>query len=134
MEPVARVRVLFADTDAMGIAYYATYLKWFEIGRVELMRAMGMAYRELTATGIHLPVTEAWARYLLPARYDDLLVIRASIREMRRASVTFAYRIERDDGTVLTEGHTVHAFTDGGGKIVRVPAGFHDMAERHING
>jgi acyl-CoA thioester hydrolase len=121
MERVATVRVLFADTDAMGIAYYANYLKWFEMGRVEIMRKHGMAYRELTGTGIHLPVTEASVRYLSPARYDDLLAIHAEIRECKRASIAFGYRIESGDGVVLADGETVHAFTDGDGKIVRIP-------------
>ena len=124
MERVATVRVLFADTDAMGIVYYANYLKWFEMGRVELMRKLGLAYRELTGTGIHLPVTEASVRYLLPARYDDLLHIRAEIRGCKRASIAFGYRIEKENGAVLADGSTVHAFTDGEGKIVRVPEHF----------
>lgn len=124
MERVATVRVLFADTDAMGIVYYANYLKWFETGRVEIMRRRGMAYRELTGKGIHLPVTEASVRYLSPARYDDLLAIHAEIRECKRASIAFGYRIERDDGVLLADGETVHAFTDDGGKVVRIPEMF----------
>jgi len=124
MEKVATVRVLFADTDAMGIVYYANYLKWFETGRVELMRSLGMAYRELTGIGVHLPVTEASVRYLSPARYDDFLDIHAEVRGFRRASISFGYRIKREDGALLADGSTVHAFTDGDGKIVRVPALF----------
>ena len=121
MEPVATARVIFGDTDAMGIAYYGNYLRWFEIGRVELLRRKGLAYRDLTRRGIHLPVTRAEVRYLASARYDDALVIRAGIRELKRASVSFAYRIERDDGAALVSGHTVHAFVDGGMKVVPVP-------------
>lgn len=122
MEPVATIRVLFADTDAMGIVYYANHLRWFEVGRVELMRTMGMAYRELTERGIHLPVTGAQVRYLSPARYDDRLEIRAAVRELGRASITFAYRILRaDDGARLAEGSTTHAFTDGTGRVIRIP-------------
>ncbi|MGB5993962.1 MAG: thioesterase family protein [Candidatus Deferrimicrobiaceae bacterium] len=124
MEKVATVRVLFADTDAMGIVYYANYLKWFEMGRVEFMRRLGMEYRELTGTGIHLPVTEVSVRYLSPARYDDLLAIHTEIRKCKRASIAFGYRIEREDGVLLAKGETVHAFTDGDGKIVRIPEPF----------
>ena len=124
MEQVATVRVLFADTDAMGIVYYANYLKWFETGRVELMRKLGMAYRELTGIGVHLPVTEAAVRYLSPARYDDLLAVHAEIRGCKRASIAFGYRIEREGGVLLADGETVHAFTDGDGKIIRVPDSF----------
>jgi acyl-CoA thioester hydrolase len=124
MERVATVRVLFADTDAMGIVYYSNYLKWFETGRVELMRKMGMAYRELRGIGVHLPVTEASVRYLSPARYDDLLAVHAEIRGCKRASIAFGYRIEREDGSLLVDGTTVHAFTDEDGKIIRVPDSF----------
>ena len=124
MEKVAKVRVLFADTDAMGIVYYANYLKWFETGRVELMRKLGMAYRELTGIGVHLPVTEASVRYLAPARYDDLLEVHAEVKGCKRASIAFGYRIEREDGALLADGETVHAFTDNDGKIVRVPDSF----------
>jgi len=124
MKRVASVRVLFAETDAMGIVYYANYLKWFEQGRVELMRSMGMAYRDLTGIGVHLPGTEASVRYLSPARYDDLLAVHAEIRALGRASIAFAYRIEREDGTLLADGTTVHAFTDGDGNVVRVPEPF----------
>ena len=124
MERVATARVIFGDTDAMGIVYYANYLRWFEIGRVELLRLRGMAYRDLTHRGIHLPVTRAEVRYLTPARYDDVLVIHAGIRELKRASVSFSYRIERDDGTRLAEGSTTHAFTDDAGRVVRAPGGF----------
>ena len=126
MESVATARVLFADTDAMGIVYYANYLRWFEMGRVELLRRMGMVYRELTARGIHLPVTEAAIRYLSPARYDDLLEIRAEVRDLRRASVSFGYRILLAGGAVLAEGSTTHAFTDETGRVIRVPAKFRD--------
>lgn len=124
MERVATLRVIFGDTDAMGIAYYANYLRWFEVGRAELMRRKGMAYRELEDAGIHLPVTEASVRYHAPARYDDLLDIHAEMRGVRRASIAFGYRIVAADGALLAEGSTVHAFTDEAGKVVRVPAEF----------
>ncbi len=124
MERVATARVIFGDTDAMGIVYYANYLRWFEIGRVELLRRRGMIYRDLTQRGIHLPVTRAEIHYIAPARYDDGLVIHAGIRDLKRASISFAYRIELDDGTRLAEGSTTHAFTDDRGRIVRVPDGF----------
>lgn len=124
MEHVADVRVIFADTDAMGIAYYANYLKWFEVGRVELLRKRGMAYRDLTERGIHLPVVEASVRYVSPARYDDLLRINAEVETLGGASIAFGYRLERQDGKVLAEGSTLHAFTDGSGKVVRAPVEF----------
>jgi acyl-CoA thioester hydrolase len=128
VEHVATARVLFADTDAMGIAYYGSYLRWFETGRVELLRRRGLAYGELAARGISLPVREARARYLSPARYDDEIRILAEVSVAGRASVTFSYRIEGGDGKALAEGSTVHAFV-GGGKVVPAPRDFLEMAK-----
>ncbi len=126
MEHVATIRVLYGDTDAAGVAYYANYLRWFEAGRAELMRRRGLSYADLTRTGILLPVTEAFVRYGAPARYDDTLHVHAGVRELRRASISYAYRIDRSDGAPLAEGYTVHAFTGEGGKIVPVPGGFRE--------
>jgi acyl-CoA thioester hydrolase len=123
---VATVRVIMADTDAMGIVYHATYLRWFEVGRCELIRQAGLAYVEFSAAGFGLPVIEAQLRYRAPARYDDLVVACARIGKLNRASVTFEYRLLREetDGreTVLCEGSTLHACTDTSGRPVRFPA------------
>lgn len=117
-----RIRVRYADTDAMGIVYYANYLKWFEIGRSELMRDMGIVYAELETSGYHLPVIEVSCHYLLPARYDQIVVIETEITGIRRASVRFDYVI-RDESKeqILAEGFTLHPFTSREGKIVRAP-------------
>ena len=117
-----RIRVTYADTDAMGVVYYATYLKWFEIGRSELMRDLGIVYSELETEGYYLPVIEAHCHYLLPARYDEIVVIETEITAIRRASVRFDYVI-RDENKerILAEGFTLHPFTGKEGKIVRAP-------------
>lgn len=133
MEHVADARVIVADTDAMGIVYYANYLKWFEVGRVELLRKRGMVYRDLTDSGVHLPVVEAKVRYLSPARYDDLLRIHAEVRKIGGASMEFGYMVERSDGKAIAEGETNHAFTDASGKVVRAPAGFRERLNRGNN-
>ena len=124
MEHVADVRVIFGDTDAMGIVYYATYLKWFEVGRIELVRRGGMTYRDLIEKGIHLPVVEASIRYHRPARFDDRIRIHAEVRKLGGASITFGYRLEDRGGNILAEGTTRHAFTDEAGKVRRAPEGF----------
>ena len=80
------IRVRYGDTDQMGFAYYGNYLRWFEIGRAELMRSLGLSYRDIEARGVWLPVLEARCRYLRPARYDDEVVIETGIRELGRAS------------------------------------------------
>jgi len=117
-----RVRVIYADTDAMGIVYYANYLKWFEIGRSELMREIGIVYSGLETSGYYLPVVEVSCHYLLPAKYDEIVVIETEITGIRRASVRFDYVI-RDQGKerILAEGFTLHPFTSKEGKIVRAP-------------
>ncbi|RMG59513.1 MAG: acyl-CoA thioesterase [Deltaproteobacteria bacterium] len=114
-------RVIFGDTDAMGIVYYGNYFRYFEIGRVELLRKAGIRYRDLTDRGIHLPVIESWCRYISPARYDDELSIFAGIEEVRGARLKFRYLISRD-GEKLAEGYTEHAFTNAEGRPVKPPA------------
>jgi len=116
-------RVTYAETDAMGIVYYAHYLRWFEMGRTELMRNLGIAYRELEEQGIYLPVSEVFCKYHTAAKYDDILTVETSVDFLKRASIQFAYRILRkEDGAVLVTGTTLHAFVDQEGKIVKVPA------------
>ncbi len=116
------IRVTYAETDAMGIVYYANYLRWFEVGRTELMRSLGIAYKDMEEEGTFLPVSEVFCKYHGSARYDDLLVIETSLQSLKGASVEFGYRISRkSDGTQLVSGSTLHAFTDREGRIVKVP-------------
>ena len=130
MEHVATVRVIYGDTDAAGIVYYGNYLRWFEIGRAELMRQKGFSYRDvMERDGVLLPVIEAGATYHASARYDDVLRIHAEIREVKGVRLTFGYRIQREDGAVLVTGHTVHAFTGRDGRPVRPPAAFRALSE-----
>ena len=117
------VRVRYGDTDQMGFAYYANFLRWFEIGRAEMLRDLGMSYRSVEEGGIRLPVLEARVRYLEPARYDDTVGIETGVAELRRASVRFGYRIVREaDGRLLAEGHTEHCFMDHDDRATRPPA------------
>ncbi len=116
-------RVTYAETDAMGIVYYANYLRWFEVGRTELMRSLGIAYNDMKEKGTFLPVSEVFCKYHASARYDDILIIETSVDFLKRASIQFAYRVLRkSDGTELVSGSTLHAFVDKEGRIVRVPA------------
>jgi acyl-CoA thioester hydrolase len=116
------LRVRYADTDRMGFAYYANYLRWFEIGRAEMMRSLGTSYREIEESGVSLPVVEASCRYRKPARYDDAIVIEAAVVSLARASVEFAYRVVREaDGELLAEGRTLHCFLAPDGRPVRAP-------------
>ncbi len=111
-------RVRYAETDQMGVVYYANYLVWFEIGRVELLRSLGLAYSQMeTDHGLILPVIEATCRYRSPARYDDEILIETRPSLLRGSVLKFAYRILRkaQDGKepqLLAEGETVHVVCD----------------------
>jgi acyl-CoA thioester hydrolase len=123
MEPVAEVRVLYVDTDQMGVVNNVHYLRWFEIGRAEWIRKRGCAYRELEGEGVFLPVVEAHVRYRAPARYDDVVAISAGPRAATGATVTFGYELHhKEDGRLLAEGWTRHAAADKLGRVRRFPA------------
>lgn len=115
-------RVIYGDTDAMGVAYYANYLRWFEMGRNEWLRSIGVTYKEIESWGVRAPTTQAYCHYLRPARYDDLIFIETDVEYLRRASIKFIYRIVlKADGSGLAEGYTVHAFVDPDGRILTTP-------------
>ena len=106
----------------MGVVYYANYLVWFEVGRCELLRAVGSSYRELEASGVMLPVIEAHCEYRSPARYDDELQIKTWGELLSPARVEFKYEISRlTDRVVNVVGRTVHAAIDAAGKPCRLP-------------
>ncbi|WP_375758579.1 acyl-CoA thioesterase [Corallococcus exercitus] len=119
----ARLRVIYGDTDQMGVVYYANYFRYFEFARSEFFRAHGGSYRELESTGLLLPVVEASAHYKASARYDDLLLIRTTLGELRRASLVFTYELLRDGDspTLLCTGRTMHACVGRDGKPQRLP-------------
>lgn len=117
------IRVIYADTDAMGIVYHTNYIKWFEIGRTELLRSMGIVYAHMEALGYNMPLTEAYCHYLLPAKYDQIIVVETEMEYIKRASMKFNYTIfDEERESALVEGYTVHACTNNLGKIVRFPA------------
>jgi acyl-CoA thioester hydrolase len=113
-------RVIYGDTDQMGVVYYANYLALFERGRCEYMREKRFDYGALEKQGFFLPVVEANVKYRAPARFDDLLTIEADITAASRITATFGYRVLRDD-TLLCEGTTVHACLSKEGRPVRLP-------------
>ena len=112
----------YAETDKMGVAYYANYFVWFEVGRCELLRALGGSYQELETTGVMLPVIEAHCEFREPARYDDELEIATTGALLSPARVEFRYEVaRRSDGAVLAVGTTVHAAVDPEGRPRRLP-------------
>lgn len=120
---VSTLRVRYAETDKMGVVYYANYLVWFEVGRADLLRSLGWTYREMEVAGISLPVIEAHCSYLRPARYDDEIEVRTEGRMLSPVRMEFEYQVVRtEDGTIAAEGTTVHAALDTSGKPCRLPA------------
>ena len=117
-----RVRVRYAETDRMGVVYYANYLVWFEVGRTEWLRTTGSSYREMEHDGISLPVIDVQCEYLQPARYDDEIEIRTRAAILTPVRIRFDYEVVRAaDETVTAVGHTVHAVLDPSGRPCRLP-------------
>jgi acyl-CoA thioester hydrolase len=116
------VRVRYAETDQMGVVYYANYFAWFEVGRCEALRAAGFTYKGLEAQGVMLPVLEASCRYAQPGRYDDEITVIATGRLLSGARLAFDYELVRSaDGTLLATGRTVHAAVNREGRPCRLP-------------
>ena len=117
------MRVRYAETDNMGVVYYANYLVWFEVGRTELLRHNGWSYREMETEGFSLPVIEAHCEYGRPARYDDDLEVRTTGALVSPVRLRFDYEIARAaDGAALAHGHTIHASLGRDGRPCRLPA------------
>jgi acyl-CoA thioester hydrolase len=116
------VRVRYAETDRMGVVYYANYLVWFEVGRTDLLRESGWDYREMEKEGYALPVIEAHCTYREPAKYDDVLDVRTTGMLLSPVRVQFTYEIVRAaDAAMLATGTTVHATLDRAGRPCRLP-------------
>lgn len=116
-----QVSVRYAETDMMGVVYHGNYLPWLEIGRTNLLRELGLPYRELEAQGYFLPVLEVHVKYLRPAVYDDTVTIVTTLRERPLLRIRLEYEVRRGD-ELLATAETVHAFIDRSGKPVRPPA------------
>lgn len=125
---VPPIRVRYADTDQMGYVYYGNYARYYEIGRVEALRSLGFHYKEMEASGVMMPVYENRSRYLRPARYDDMLTIRVTIRELPSVRVVFQYDIYNQDGEHLNTGETTLVFMQAStGRLTKAPA---DLTEK----
>jgi len=122
----SRLRVRYAETDQMGVVYHANHFIWFEIGRVELMRQMGFSYRDMERDhGLFIAVADARCRYKAPARYDDEIIVRTCLKNVRESVVHFGYELVRvGDGLLLAEGETTHIVTDAQMKTTALPGKF----------
>lgn len=126
MSVTASHRVHFYETDQMGVVHHANYFRWFEIGRVEFLRSIGVTLGELIDDGILFPITEIDAKFHSPARYDDLITIETVPVELTKVKLVFDYKISRSDQLLVT-GHSLNVFTDlESGKIIRVPDKYYE--------
>jgi acyl-CoA thioester hydrolase len=123
------LRVRYAETDQMGVVYYANYLVWFEIGRTDYCRQHGFAYREMEEQdGCYIIVAEARCRYKAPARYDDEILVRTCLRAVRKRVLVFGYEVYRQvNDELLAEGETVHVITDRDGRPRSLPDKYREL-------
>ena len=119
---LTKVRVLFADTDAMGVVYHTNYIKWFEHGRNEFMRQIGIPYTELGKLGLNLPLIKVNCEYLKFATYDQLLTIETKFDYIKKATIRFNSKIwDENKENLLVEGYTIHVCTNNEGRMRRIP-------------
>jgi acyl-CoA thioester hydrolase len=120
------IRVRYAETDQMGVAYYANYLIWFEVGRSEFCREKGFRYADLEAMGYKLVVTDVHCRYRSSAQYDETVIVRTRLKDANKRMITFGYQILRKDQEeeVIAEGETQHICVDSNGKTKSLPEKF----------
>jgi acyl-CoA thioester hydrolase len=129
----SRLRVRYAETDQMGVVYHSNYFIWFEVGRVELMRQLGVSYREMEQEGCLIAVVDAHCRYKSPARYDDELIVRTHLKNVRESLVHFSYELLRSgEEAVLAEGDTTHIVIDRQMNVVPLPERYIEIFRRAI--
>ena len=131
-----RLRVRYAETDQASVVYHSNYLVWFEVGRVELCRDYGFNYRDMeTEADAYLPVTELRVKYRIPAKYDDEILIRTKVIELRSRAIKFAYEVIRlIDGALLAEGETHHIVMNKEGRARAFPPRYAELMRRQEAG
>lgn len=125
------IRIPYADTDKMSVVYHANYLKYFEMGRTELMRQIGFTYDEMEKQGFYFPVVNAQCNYRAPAHYDDLITVETTISELKNVTVTFSYKIKCQDKLLVT-GSTKHPLVNYAFKPTRIPQNLKELLQNHI--
>ncbi len=116
-------RVIYGDTDQMGVVYYANYLRWFEMGRTEFLRQMDTPYTSVEKIGVRFPVVEVSCRYFRPSRYDETIIIETTLTALDRATLTFSYKLHLEgDKRCIASGWTRHACVDEKGQITKIPS------------
>lgn len=128
------LRVRYAETDQMGVVYHSNHFIWFEVGRVELLRQLGFSYREMEQKDqCFIAVVDARCRYKAPARYDDEIIVRTQLKNVRESVIHFGYELIREnDGLLLAEGETTHIVTDAEMKATALPSKYMDAFREAI--
>lgn len=126
------IRVRYAETDAMGIAYHGSYITWLEVGRVRMLDEVGLPYRELESTGYRLPVLEVHAQYFQPARFDDLVSIKSIMNQMPTVRMRIDYELHCADRLLCT-GYSLHAFVDNAGAPTKPPKHLLEKLREHFS-
>jgi len=129
-----RLRVRYVETDQMGVVYHSNYLIWFEVGRVEFLRQLGFTYRDMERDdGCYIAVVDARCRYKAPARYDDQILVRTFVRNMRASLIHFGYEVLREpEMTLLAEGETTHIVTNAQLQRRELPAKYQEAFQRAL--
>ncbi|MDR1195252.1 MAG: acyl-CoA thioesterase [Endomicrobium sp.] len=128
---ILQIRVSYADTDQMGMVYYGNYLTYYERGRTELLREIGLEYKIIEERGFYFPVIYAECNYRAPAKYDDLITVETRLSEVTAATITCSYIIKNED-KILVTGKTKHPFVNKSFKPVRFPQDIKEIIEKHI--
>ncbi len=129
---ITEERVRYVETDKMSVVHHSVYFHWFEVGRTELMRSLGMSYKEMEESGVIIPVIEAHCKYIAPAEYDDIILIKTEIKNKSRVTITFDYQItKKKNNKVLVKGWTKHTFINQEGKIIELPKDFLKQIKKH---
>lgn len=126
LKSTTEIRVRYADTDQMQIVYNGKYFEYFEVGRTEMTRELGLSYKDFEDVGFQLPVIETWVKYYKPARYDDILIIESRMEKLPTVRMRIDYEVRnKENGEILASGYTEHAFMDTkNNRITRAPAVF----------
>jgi acyl-CoA thioester hydrolase len=128
------IRVRYAETDQMGFVYYGNYATYYEVARVEALRALGISYKILEQNGIIMPVIENWSKYIRPARYDDLLHIKLLVKEMPDKRITFEYEVYNEEKKLINLGSTILVFLEKeSGKPIKIPDIVLDVLKPYFN-
>ena len=129
----SKLQVRYKETDQMGVVHHSNYYTWFEVGRTDFIRQIGLSYKDMEKMGLMLPVLETHCTYKHGAKYDDLLIIRTKISEFKGVRLTLVYDVIREeDSMILAQGSTVHAFTDSNLKPVNIKKSYPDIYDLFI--